>query len=261
MQARWGLLEGSQLAVIEMAAAAGLMLVPADKRDAAKTTTYGVGQLILAACDSGVERLIVGVGGSATNDGGSGMAQALGIRFFDTDDVAIDAALCGGMLLDIARIEVSGRNRLLDNVTITVASDVDNPLTGPHGATHVFGSQKGATPAQIEKLDAGLNQLAQIIHRDLGLNVEDIPGAGAAGGLGGGLIAFAGATIEPGIRLVLDAVGFRQPRAWLRSLPHWRGLSGRSVPVGESMPGCCPGRQQAWRTDHCSGGLCRTGCE
>jgi glycerate kinase len=208
--ADWALVAQDQLAVLEMAAAAGLALVPAELRDPEKTTSYGVGQLIKAACASGAKRLIVCVGGSATNDGGCGMAQALGIRFLSATGAVIDQPITGGMLATIARIDSRQRCRELDDMTIIVASDVTNPLTGPLGAARVFGPQKGASPAQTDRLDAGLEHLGRLIRDDLGMNVANLPGAGAAGGLAAGLLAFAAAQMASGIELVLEAVDFSQ---------------------------------------------------
>ena len=208
--AQWGLLEQGRLAVLEMAAAAGLALVPAKRRNPCLTTTFGVGQLIKAACASGAQRLIVCVGGSATNDGGCGMAQALGIRFFDAAGATIERPITGSMLMTIARIDAQERWRGLDQVDVTVASDVSNPLTGPTGAARMFAPQKGASPDEVEQLDAGLRHLARLIGKDLGLEIPSVPGAGAAGGLGAGLMAFASARISSGIELVLKAVEFSQ---------------------------------------------------
>lgn len=208
VDALWGLLNNGRLAVVEMAAAAGLTLIPAARRDPSRTTTYGVGQLIAAACRSGAGRLIVCVGGSATNDGGCGMAQALGIRFEQANGTTINEPITGAMLTDIARIDPSDRLALLDRITVTVASDVFIPLTGTHGAARMFAAQKGASVEQIEQLEAGLEHLARRLERDLGLDIAALPGSGAAGGLGAGLMAFASATMASGIELVLDAVNF-----------------------------------------------------
>ncbi|MBC7288884.1 MAG: glycerate kinase [Armatimonadetes bacterium] len=203
--AAFGLLGDGTTAAIEMAAASGLPLVPPDKRDPTKTSTYGTGQLIRAALDMGAQELIVGIGGSATNDAGCGMAQALGVRFLDATGTPIER-VTGGRLLDVARIDVSDRDKRLAETRIRVACDVDNPLYGPTGAARVYAPQKGATPEQVELLDRGLRHIAEVIQRDLGLDIANVPGAGAAGGLGAGLMAFCGAQLEPGIRIVLEAV-------------------------------------------------------
>ena len=194
VDAQWGVSPDGQDAVIEMAAAAGLALVPTERRDPTKTTTFGVGQLIAEACAHGVRQIIVGIGGSATTDGGCGMAQALGVRFHRADGTLIDQPITGQMLASIDRIDVESRRPAPSAVQIVAACDVTNPLTGPNGAAHIYGPQKGATPRQVEQLDAGLKHLAAVIRRDLGADIETTPGAGAVGGLGAGLIAFAGAT-------------------------------------------------------------------
>lgn len=205
VQAEFGLLDGGRTAVIEMAAASGLHLVPPDRRDPTRTTTFGTGQLIAEALKLDVGRVIVGIGGSATNDGGGGMAQALGYRFFDDSGRLLDDPLAGGRLGDVARIDSAGVNERLAAADVVAACDVDNPLTGPNGAAHIYGPQKGATPAMVEQLDVNLAHWAEVIRRDLGVAVRDLPGAGAAGGLGGGLVAFCGAKLQPGIELVIEA--------------------------------------------------------
>ena len=197
-----------RFAVVESAAAAGLQLIPEQSRDPEKTSSHGVGVLIVSACAAGPQKIIVAIGGSATNDGGCGMAQALGVRFFDQDDRLIEQPVCGGMLNDIARIDATGRLGALAEIEIVVASDVLNPLTGPQGAARIYGPQKGATAEQVARLDSGLANLAGLIRRDLNMDIEMQPGSGAAGGLGGGLVAFAGATITSGIDTVLEAVNF-----------------------------------------------------
>lgn len=211
VEARWGLLPGedaSKRAVIEMAAASGLSLVPRDQRDPTRTTTFGTGQLIAAALDRGVREIILGIGGSATCDCGAGCAQAPGVRFFDHAGKLLDHPLAGGDLSSIARIDVADRDPRLMNVKLHVACDVTNPLTGPHGAAHTYGPQKGATPEQVEQLDAGLAHLADRIRADLGIDVLNLSGGGAAGGLGAGAVAFLGAQLLPGVDLVLDACRF-----------------------------------------------------
>jgi glycerate kinase len=202
--ATYGILGDGSTAVIEMAAAAGLVLVPKDRRDPAKTTTIGVGELILDAVQNGAQRVIVGIGGSATNDGGAGLAQALGYRLLDEKDEPIEPA--GGTLDRLAKIEISLRSRALDRIQIDIACDVDNPLCGPEGASAIYGPQKGASPAQVELLDRNLAHFAAIIERDLGVAIRDLPGAGAAGGLGAGLVAFAHGRLKRGIDLIVDAV-------------------------------------------------------
>ncbi len=194
-------------AVIEMAAAAGLPLVE-ERKDPEHTTTYGVGELMLAAARAGARHLIVGAGGSATNDLGAGAAAAAGVGFFDTDGHRFVPT--GGTLDRIARIDTSTLAPELRDCTITVMCDIDNPLYGERGAAHVFAPQKGASPEQVALLDEQLRAGSAAIVRDLGTDVSQVPGAGAAGGLGGGLMAFFGAVLRQGIDVVLDAVGFDQ---------------------------------------------------
>jgi len=211
-QARFGVLGDGRTGVIEMADAAGLALLPPARRDPTKTTTYGVGWLIRAALEAGLGRIVVGIGGSATVDGGAGSAQALGVVFLDRAGRRLARGLSGGQLGRIGRIDVSGRHRRLsagergEGADVRVACDVSNPLTGPDGAAAVYGPQKGATPGMVELLEAGLANLAGAIRRDLGVDVTNLPGGGAAGGLGAGLVAFAGARLESGVRTVAETV-------------------------------------------------------
>lgn len=195
----------NSLAVIEMASAAGLPLA-GERRDPETATTYGVGQLIRHAVEQGCTDILLGLGGSATNDGGCGCAAALGTRFFDAAGNSFVPV--GGTLADIAHIDVRERCRLLENVRVTVMCDVENPLFGPNGAAWVFGPQKGADDAMAARLDDGLRHLDAAFQQDLGLHLADLPGAGAAGGMGAGSIAFLGGTLRSGIEAVLDAVDF-----------------------------------------------------
>ena len=192
-------------AIIEMASAAGLPMVGSNL-DPERTTTNGVGMLLRHAVENGCNELLLGLGGSCTNDGGCGCAAALGTRFFDADGNPFVPV--GGTLGNIARIDNRETEKLLRGVSLTLMSDVDNPLCGVRGAAHVFGPQKGADPAMVERLDAGLAHLASVIERDLGARVADIPGAGAAGGMGAGCMAFLGARMRSGIEAVLDLVDF-----------------------------------------------------
>ena len=193
------------LAAVEMAVASGLALLAPQDRDPTRTTTYGTGELIRAALDLGARRIVVGIGGSATTDGGIGMAAALGVRFLDAAGEPV--APVGGALGQIRRIDASGLDPRLAGVRCEAICDVENPLVGPQGAAATYGPQKGATPAQVASLDAGLAHLADCIAADLGLEVRDLAGAGAAGGLGAGLHAFLGAELRRGVDLVLDLVG------------------------------------------------------
>ena len=206
VQATYGLIEAGRTGVVELASASGLTLIPAERRDPRKTSTYGFGQLLEAVRAAGVERIIAGIGGSATNDGGAGMAQALGYRLLDS--AGADLPRGGAALARLARIDSSGFDLALRSVKVMVACDVTNPLTGPLGASAVYGPQKGADEAAIRELDAALANFAAVIERELGKKVTDVPGAGAAGGAGAGLIAFLDATLVPGAPLVVGASGF-----------------------------------------------------
>lgn len=204
VDAFFGILGDGETAVIEMAAAAGLHLVPPEERNPMVTTTYGVGELMRAALDAGCRRLIIGIGGSATNDGGAGMAQALGVRLLDEQGNEIGFG--GGALERLARLDLSDFDRRVWDAEILVACDVTNPLTGPNGASAVYGPQKGATPEMVRQLDANLRHYAAVLQRDLGVEVETVAGAGAAGGLGAGLLAFCRAQLRRGVELVIHAV-------------------------------------------------------
>jgi glycerate kinase len=208
VEAFFGLLGNGQTAAIEMAACAGLPLVPAERRDPRITTTYGVGELIRAALDLGCRHLIIGIGGSATNDGGAGMAQALGAHLLDAEGREIPRG--GAALAQLAHIVLDTLDPRLSETRIDVACDVTNPLCGSQGASAVYGPQKGATPEMVASLDAALAHYAAIIARDLGRDIRDQPGAGAAGGLGAGLLAFLSARLRPGAQIVLEAVGLEQ---------------------------------------------------
>jgi len=203
--ARYCVVESLDLATIEMALASGLALLPIDLQDPTLSTTYGTGELIKKALDLQVARINVGIGGSATNDGGMGMAQALGVCFLDTNGEQLPPI--GKSLLSIAKIDTSGLDPRIDNVNIEAVCDVDNLLFGPKGAAYVYAPQKGATPEQVKELDRGLQNLGKRIKEDLGIDVSTMPGAGAAGGLGAGLHAFLGAKLCKGIDLIFDLVG------------------------------------------------------
>ena len=204
VNACWGISGDGVTAFIEMAAASGLALVPPAQRNPLVTTSRGTGELILAALDKGARNIIIGIGGSATNDGGAGMVQALGAKLLTKDNQQIAAG--GRALESLARIDVSELDQRLAGCRIDVACDVTNPLTGPQGATAVFGPQKGATAEMIPCLDSALAHFADIIHRDLELDVLHLEGGGAAGGMGAGLYAFCGAKLRPGIEIVTDAL-------------------------------------------------------
>ena len=193
--------------VVEMAAAAGLPLV-GERLNAGATSTYGVGQLILAAARQGARRIIVGLGGSATNDGGCGAAAALGVRFLDTQGE--EYVPTGDTLDRLASIDFSHLDSVLEGVQLVTMCDIDNPLCGPSGASAVFGPQKGATPEQVEVLDRNLGHLADVTAATLGEDLRNLPGAGAAGGMGFGMRALLGSTMQMGIETVLDTVGFER---------------------------------------------------
>jgi glycerate kinase len=193
-------------AVVEMAAASGLELVAADERDPMRATSYGTGELIRAALEAGVEHCVVGIGGSATVDGGAGMLQALGAVLLDAEGRSV-AARGGASLAALERIDLSGLDRRIALCRMEVGCDVDNPLIGPHGAAAVFGPQKGATPAMVVALEAGLGRFARAVHAATGVDVSAMPGAGAAGGMGAALVACLGATMRPGVELVAEVAG------------------------------------------------------
>ncbi|MBP0941940.1 glycerate kinase [Pseudomonas alliivorans] len=208
LEAHWGWLAQSRTAIIEMAMASGLQLLPLTQRDACLTSTAGTGQLISAALDAGAQRVILAIGGSATNDGGSGMISALGARFLDRDDRPLPG---GGLALaDLARIDLSGLDPRLAGVRVEIAADVDNPLCGPNGASHIFGPQKGASPDQVLALDAALAHFADHSARTLGHDLRDSPGSGAAGGMGFAAKAYLNASFRAGVEVVADLTGLEQ---------------------------------------------------
>jgi glycerate kinase len=193
-------------AFVEMAEASGLKRLPGGRRAPLEATTYGTGELLAAALDGGAREIVLGIGGSATTDGGAGMAAALGARLLGRDGAELPPG--GAALLRLDRIDVSGLDPRLGSVRVTVACDVDNPLVGPEGAAAVYGPQKGAGPGDVLLLDSALRRYARVLADDLGLDLAAVPGAGAAGGLGAGAIAFCGAELRTGIELVLELVGF-----------------------------------------------------
>jgi glycerate 2-kinase len=206
VEAAWGYVEQERLAIVEMARAAGLLLVPPDRRDPRITTSFGFGELIRAGLDAGAQRFLVGIGGTATNDGGAGLAQALGVHLLN--GLGMPVGRGGIALSQLAQIDMSDVDPRLAGVTVTVASDVGSPLTGPRGASQMYGPQKGATPAMVEELDRCLENFRQVILRTTGTDVQEIPGSGAAGGAGAALAVFCRAGIRLGIDVVLDAIRF-----------------------------------------------------
>lgn len=204
VQAFYGLLGEGETAVIEMAAASGLHLAPKAQRDPRMTTSYGTGELIQAALDRGVKTIILGIGGSATNDGGAGMMQALGARLLDDNRQALPPG--GAALAQLAYIDLSGVDPRLQQVSITAACDVDNPLCGANGASAVFGPQKGATPEMVTQLDAALRHYGTLLEQATGREIINAPGAGAAGGMGAALLGMLNARLRPGIEIVIETL-------------------------------------------------------
>lgn len=208
VEAQWGWLDSSRTAIIEMATASGLQLLSLDQRDATITSTYGTGELLRAALDAGAQRIILAIGGSATNDAGSGMLSALGAQFFGHDGQPLPA---GGLALaQLARIDLSGLDARLRDVRIEIAADVDNPLCGINGASHIFGPQKGASPEQVLALDAALAHFAEHSAQVLPHDVRDQPGSGAAGGMGFAAKAYLNASFRAGVEVVADLTGLAQ---------------------------------------------------
>lgn len=198
----FAIVDYGRTAVLEMAKANGIHLLAAKQRNPMLTSTYGTGEMIKQALDRGIEKIIIGLGGSVTNDGGAGMAQALGVQFFNSTGEAIQ--VCGGNLYQINQIDISQLDARLKNTEILIASDVNNPLCGPNGASAIFGPQKGATPEMVQQLDRNLNHYANLVEASLGISIKNVAGSGAAGGLGFGLMAFAGAKLQSGVELIIE---------------------------------------------------------
>lgn len=208
VMARFGLLGNGETAAIEMASASGIHLVEGSMKNPLATTTYGTGELIRECLDRGVQKILLGIGGSATNDGGAGMAEALGVKFLDANGQRIQRG--GGGLDRLRRIDMSELDARLKRIEIVVACDVTNPLCGEYGASKVFGPQKGATPEMTAVLDANLSHYADVIAEQFGREVRNVPGAGAAGGLGAGLLAFTRSELRRGVDIVLDYTEFER---------------------------------------------------
>ncbi|MFO7671492.1 MAG: glycerate kinase [Bacteroidales bacterium] len=208
----YGVSGDGSTAVIEMAAASGLELLGRAERNPWVTSTYGTGELIRNALERGCRKILLGIGGSATNDGGVGMAFALGVKFLDSKGKPVPQG--GGALIDVSQIRMEGLDRRISETEILVACDVTNPLTGLHGASYVYGPQKGADGVMVERLDKNLRHLAGLIARQLDKEIETVPGAGAAGGLGGGLMAFLGARLVKGFDLVAETVALEESILW-----------------------------------------------
>lgn len=208
ISAKYGILGDEKTAIVEMSAASGLWLVTEDKRNPLYTTTYGTGDMIKGALDFGVEKIIVGIGGSSTTDGGIGMAQALGIKFFDKEGKELGY---GGVQLEkLFKISMKNRDPRVTETIFEVACDVDNPLTGFKGAAYIYSPQKGANPDEVKRLDNGLKNFAKVIKKDLRKDVENLKGSGAAGGLGAGLVAFLDAKLRSGVDIVMDTINLRK---------------------------------------------------
>ncbi|MEG1156902.1 MAG: glycerate kinase, partial [Acinetobacter sp.] len=204
IQTYWGLVDAGQTAVIEMAKANGIHLLKPSQRNPMLTSTYGTGEMIKQALDLSVKKIIMGSGGSITNDGGAGMAQALGVQFLNHAGELIQ--VCGGNLDQVKSMDLSGLDPRLVDTEIIIASDVNNPLCGPNGASIIFGPQKGATPEMIKQLDQNLGHFADVVAGQIGCDYRHVAGAGAAGGLGFGLMAFTAASIRSGVELMIEQV-------------------------------------------------------
>ena len=234
---KYGILGDESTAVIEMAAVSGLPLVPEQKRNPLHSTTFGTGELIKDALEAGCRKFIIGIGGSATNDCGTGMAQALGVKFLRSDGTEIREHMRGGLLTEVAQIDLSKIHPAIKQSHITVACDVDNPLLGPHGCAHVYSPQKGATPEIVEQLEAAMQQFIEVVEKTVQRQVRNFPGAGAAGGLGAGLMAFLGAELKPGIELVLNASRFNDRIAGADLILTAEGKLDRQTAFGKTIAG------------------------
>jgi len=235
VEARWGVLGTRPTAAIEMAAASGLTLLDEAERDPTRTSTAGTGDLLLTALSAGFDRILIGMGGSATNDGSAGLAQALDARLLDADGNELPPG--GSALIRLASIDLAARDSRLARADIVAMTDVTNPLCGPDGASLVYGPQKGASPEVARQLDEALAHYAEIIERDLGVDVRSIPGAGAAGGLGAGLVAFCGAKIESGFDVVAETVGLHSKIAAADVVVTGEGRLDRQSAFGKTTAG------------------------
>ncbi|MDY0030387.1 MAG: glycerate kinase [FCB group bacterium] len=239
---RYGLLGDGESAVIEMAAVSGLPLVRTEERDPRIATTCGTGELLCDALNRGASRIIIGLGGSATNDGGAGAAQALGVSLRDA--AGRELPWGGAALARLATIDLSRRHPRLNQCVLEAACDVDNPLCGPTGASRVYGPQKGAGPKVVEELDAALRHFGDIIEAQLGVPVLDVPGAGAAGGLGAGLVAFAGGVLRPGVDIVADACKLTSRIAGAELVITGEGRIDAQTPHGKTPAGVAKAARQ-----------------
>lgn len=235
IQARYGVLGDGETAVIEMAEASGLPLLTEQERNPMLTTSFGTGELIRHALRSGYRKLLVGIGGSATCDGGMGMLQALGLRFYDGSGKELRQG--GAVMEQVVRVDSRQRERALEEAQITVACDVQNPFCGAEGAAFVFAPQKGATPEQVVRLDKGLRHWAEVVFQTTGKDIRLLPGAGAAGGMGGALHAFLHASLQPGIELLLDTVHFEEELANADLVITGEGRADRQTLMGKVPAG------------------------
>lgn len=242
---QFGLLGDGRTAVLEMACVSGLPLVPPAKRNPLHTTTYGTGELIAAALEAGARHLIVGIGGSATTDLGAGMAQALGVKFLDAAGRPITQPMTGERLALVAAVDMAGLHPAVRESKIEVACDVTNPLLGERGSANVYGPQKGATPKIVQQLEANLAHAVGIVEQAVGHEVRSVPGAGAAGGLGAGLMAFLGAELRPGIQIVLDASGFADKVRGADLVLTGEGQIDRQTAYGKTISGVARAAQAA----------------
>lgn len=235
IESRYGLLPDTNTAVIEMADASGLPLVPPEKRNPLHTTTYGLGELILAAIDAGCRHFIIGIGGSATNDCGLGMLTALGFRFLKADGSR--AGVAGGDLADVAQIDMRQVDSRLQDCTFEIACDVTNPLCGPEGCSNVFGPQKGATQEIVARMDGDIHHFAQLAEKACGIKGQEMPGAGAAGGLGFAFHTFLHGTLTPGIALILSAIGIKEALSKADLLVTGEGRMDKQTAMGKGPVG------------------------
>lgn len=235
IRARYGVLGDGETAVIEMAEASGLPLLTEQERNPMLTTSFGTGELIRHALRSGYRKLLVGIGGSATCDGGMGMLQALGLRFYDGSGKELGQG--GAVMKQVVRVDSRQRERALEEAQITVACDVQNPFCGTEGAAFVFAPQKGATPEQVVRLDKGLRHWAEVVFQITGKDIRLLPGAGAAGGMGGALYSFLHASLQPGIELLLDAVHFDEELANADLVITGEGRADRQTLMGKVPAG------------------------
>ena len=230
--ARYGITKDGRTAILEMAETSGLMLVPIPKRNPMLTTSLGAGELILHLMNQGIRHFIIGIGGSATNDGGIGMLQALGFLFYNHQGGILSTG-CGEMMCQVARMDMTFVDPALKDTCFTVACDVDNPFYGPNGAAYTFAIQKGADEQMVESLDMGLRSLSEVYRRTTGIDVGQYPGAGAAGGVGGAFLSFMHGKLQPGVQLVLNTLGFEKQIAGADLIITGEGKADRQTMMGK----------------------------